>query len=149
MENIERPKRKYLRAFVFKPKRLRFIKLLSLANSATMQHMDEPRFAKQERILAQWILTLAQTSVVQVVWLEGSLVDGRGDPGSDIDIRVGITDDAFVRLWEEDRTGLLTGLGEHLLLHNEEYVRALTQDGVLVELDAYRVSALNDLALHE
>lgn len=98
--------------------------------------MNEQRFAKQERILARWVPTLAQIPTVQVAWLEGSLVDGRGDPGSDIDIRVGIADDAFAHLWEEDRTALLSGLGEHLLLHNEEYVRALTQDGVLIELDS-------------
>lgn len=111
--------------------------------------MDDQRFAKQQHVLARWLPTLAALPAVDVVWLEGSLVDGRGDPGSDIDIRLGVADTAFAALWDTDRMPLLTGLGEHLLLHNEDYVRALTADGVLVELLAYRTSTLNDLALHE
>ena len=52
--------------------------------------MNELPFAKHERILERWVASLDQLPAVQVVWLTGSLVDGRGDRGSDIDLRIGI-----------------------------------------------------------
>lgn len=63
--------------------------------------------------------------------LEGSLASGRGHPYSDIDIRFAIADEDYAPLSKVERTPLLAGLGEYLLLETA-FVRALTADGWLV-----------------
>ena len=103
---------------------------------------------KQTTLLDCWLPTLQAIPEVDVVWLEGSLAADRANPASDIDIRFGIADTAYPQLWETDRTPLLTGLGEYLLLENT-FIRALTSDGVIVEAAAYPTSTLNTLALYE
>jgi hypothetical protein len=103
---------------------------------------------KQTTLLDRWLATLQQIPAVDIIWLEGSLAADRANPGSDIDIRFGIADAAYQQLWETDRTPLLVGLGEHLLLENT-FVRALMADGVIVEAWAYKTSELNALELYE
>ena len=100
---------------------------------------------------------------LDVVWLEGSLADGRGTPYSDIDIRFAIADEEYEKLWpgptqqENDATDpleargptrLLDGLGEYLLLETA-FVRALTSDGMLVEAGAVPTSQTDGLVLYE
>ena len=48
-----------------------------------------------------------------------------------IDIRFAIADEAYDHLWKEERTLLLAGLGDYLLLETA-FVCALTADGLLV-----------------
>jgi len=103
---------------------------------------------KQTALLDRWLPTLQAIPAVDVIWLEGSLAADRANPSSDIDIRFGIADAAYQPLWETDRTPLLAGLGEHLLLQNT-FVRALTADGVIVEAWAHKTSELNTLELYE
>lgn len=103
--------------------------------------------AKHRALIDRWAGALSRFPEVDAVWLEGSLVDGRAAPGSDIDLRLAIADDAYERLWLADRAALLAGLGEcHLLL--DTFVRALTADGIVVEAWAHRTGALPSLALH-
>jgi len=111
--------------------------------------MRESPFAIHEHILARWVESLTRIPAVQVVWLTGSLVDGRGDHGSDIDLRLGIADADYAHLWETDHAPLLAGLGEHYLLLNADFVRALTREGILVELAAVPVSTLADKEVYE
>jgi predicted nucleotidyltransferase len=70
----------------------------------------------QWHLIQQWLEDLKQLEAVDVVWLEGSLARGQGNPSSDIDIRFGIADVAYEQLWQIDRTPLLSGLGKYLLL---------------------------------
>lgn len=102
--------------------------------------------AKHWALIDRWVGALGRFPEVDAVWLEGSLVDGRATPGSDVDLRLAIVDDAYERLWLADRAALLAGLGEHHLLL-DSFVRALTADGIVVEAWAHRTSALPSLAL--
>jgi predicted nucleotidyltransferase len=110
----------------------------------------QPHYAElQHAVLDRWVASLAQLPAVRVIWLEGSLVDGRANPWSDIDLRLGIDDEAYEAQWEKDRSDLLEGLGEHLLLWDRGFVRALTTDGIIVELGALKTSELEGRELYE
>ncbi|MDQ5852695.1 MAG: hypothetical protein M3380_11625, partial [Chloroflexota bacterium] len=63
-------------------------------------------------------------------------------------MRFAIADEAYEQLWEKDRTPLLEGLGDYLLLVNT-FVRALTAEGIIVELWSYKTSELASLELYE
>lgn len=52
-------------------------------------------------------------------------------------------------MWETDRTPLLEGLGEHLLLINGGFIRALTAEGIVAELLVLKSSEIQDLELYE
>src|SRR5258708_5565083 len=97
---------------------------------------------RQHRLVEQWTGALSQIPEVNVIWLEGSLVGDRANPWSDIDLRVGLADAAYHQLWEEDRSPLLQGLGEHLRLWDKGFVRAVTAEGIVVELAARKTSEL-------
>src|SRR5690242_19581421 len=110
----------------------------------------EMAMSQQRIILANWLASLQQLSEVLVVWLEGSLVDEqRTNPGADIDVRLAIQDDAYERLWTTDKRQVLAGLGPILRLIDADWVRALTEDGLIVEIAAYRASELSGLQLSE
>lgn len=74
---------------------------------------------------------MQENPALHVVWLEGSIASGRGHPYSDIDIRFAIADEDYDHLRKVERTQLLAGLGDYLLLETA-FVRALTADGLLV-----------------
>ena len=114
-------------------------------------------------LIRRWLADLKEIPALDVVWLEGSLADGRGTPYSDIDIRFAIADEEYEKLWpgptqqENDATDpleargptrLLAGLGEYLLLETA-FVRALTSDGLLVEAGAVPTSQTDGLVLYE
>src|SRR4051812_15345683 len=103
---------------------------------------------RQLALVERWVASLAEIPAVDVVWLEGSLAADRANAASDVDMRVGIADEAFSQLWEKDRTPLVTGLGEYLLME-ASFVRALTHDGVIIELSAYPTSHLQGMELFE
>src|SRR5438094_433068 len=103
----------------------------------------------QHRLVERWVASLAQLPAVQVIWLEGSLVDDRANPWSDIDLRVAVTDEGYAQLWETDRAPLLAGLGEYLLLWNKGFVRAVTAEGIIIELAVRKVSELASKELYE
>src|SRR5712692_7228163 len=97
---------------------------------------------EQHRLVERWVASLVQLPAVEVIWLEGSLVDDRANPWSDVDLRIGLADDAYAQLWETERAPLLEALGEYLLLWNKGFVRAVTAEGIVVELAARKVSEL-------
>jgi hypothetical protein len=103
----------------------------------------------QHRLVERWVASLSQLPPVQVIWLEGSLVDNRANPWSDIDLRVAVTDEAYPQLWETDRALLLEGLGAYLFLWNKGFVRAITAEGIIVELAVRKVSELSSRELYE
>jgi hypothetical protein len=109
----------------------------------------EPTAHQQHRLLQQWVTSLSQRSEVEVIWLEGSLADDRANPWSDIDLRLGIADSAYEQLWDKESVSLLEGLGEHLVLWSAGFVRAVTAEGVVVELGAVRSSELAAQELYE
>ncbi len=103
---------------------------------------------KHRAVLQRWVASLAEIPSIDAVWLEGSLVTDRANPGADIDLRVAIADAAYDELWERDRSPLLIGLGEYLLL-GTGFIRALTEDGLIVEAAPCRTTELAGLALYE
>ena len=105
--------------------------------------------AKQKALLDRWMESLIAIPELDLIWLEGSLVGGqRANPVSDIDIRFGIADDAYERLWREDPTPLLEGMGEFLPL--AWHWRFLTAaEGLIVEIMAFRTSELDGKELYE
>ncbi|MCB0097354.1 MAG: hypothetical protein KDE50_00365 [Caldilineaceae bacterium] len=105
----------------------------------------------QQKVLERWLPSLERIAEIEVVWLEGSLVTpARVNPGSDIDIRLGIADAAFESLWVNDRTTVLAGLGETLHLFGTDWARLLTAaEGMIVEIAARPTSQLDGLALYE
>src|SRR5260370_28154074 len=104
---------------------------------------------EQHRLVERWVASLAKLPVVEVIWLEGSLVDDRANPWSDVDLRIALADEAYAQLWETDRTPLLEALGDYLLLWNKGFVRAVTAEGIVVELAARKVSELSSQELYE
>ena len=104
--------------------------------------------AEQWALIQQWTDSVQQIPEVDVVWLEGSLASDRGNPCSDIDMRFAIADEAYKRLWEDDRSQVLAGLGEYYLLETR-FIRAVTTAGIVVELWSHRTSAVENLALFE
>jgi hypothetical protein len=106
--------------------------------------------AQQRLILGRWLERLRQIPEVLVVWLEGSLVDERRtNPGADIDVRLALSDEAYDRLWQADKQQILAGLGPILRLIDANWIRALTRDGIVVEIAVYRTSELDNLQLPE
>lgn len=107
-----------------------------------------PTTTKQWAILERWLPTLRQLPAIDLIWLEGSLASGRGNAGSDIDLRLAIADQAFAQLWETDRTPLLAGLGEHIVVETR-YIRAITAEAVTVEVGAMKSSQVHGQELYE
>lgn len=107
--------------------------------------------AQQHDILRRWLYSLKAIPEVDVVWLEGSLVDpARANPGADIDLRVALQDDAYDRLWESDRGPLTEGIGEHLILLDLGFIRALTkEEGIIAELGVLKTSELAGKEVYE
>src|SRR5438067_10561921 len=103
----------------------------------------------QHQLVERWVASLASLPAVEVIWLEGSLVDDRANPWSDIDLRVAVTDEGYMQLWETDRTPLLEALGECRLLINSGFVRALTAEGIIAELLVHKTSEIQELELYE
>jgi len=110
--------------------------------------MTPPAPAEHQALLSRWLESLAGLPAVEAVWLEGSMGRGQANLASDIDLRIALADTAYIELWETDRGPLLRGLGEYLLLENT-FVRALTSEGIIIELWAYRTSELPTLELYE
>lgn len=107
-----------------------------------------PATTKQWTILTRWVATLRELPAIDLIWLEGSLAGGRGNAGSDIDLRLALADHAFAQLWETDRTPLLAGLGEHLVVETR-YIRAITAEAVTVEAGAVKTSQVHGQELYE
>jgi len=104
----------------------------------------------QWQIIERWTASLNQIQEIDVAWLEGSLVNNRNPaPGADIDMRLSAADAAYERLWADDKSQILAGLGKILCLNDRGWVRAITQEGVLVELAVRKTSELAGLALHD
>ena len=124
---------------------------------------ETPSTTRQWALIRRWLAHLKEIPAVDVVWLEGSLADGRGNPYSDIDIRLAIADEEYERLWTrptqvagdpsspekaEGPSALLAGLEDCLLLETA-FIRALTADGLLVEAGAIPTSQIDGLELYE
>ena len=99
-------------------------------------------------MLARWLESLIQLPNVEAVWLEGSMARGQANPASDIDVRIALADAAYTELWEINPSAVLHGLGAYLLLETR-FVRALTIEGIIVELWAHRTSELPSLKPYE
>jgi len=107
-----------------------------------------PETTKQWTILEHWVATLRNVPDIDLIWLEGSLASGRGNAGSDIDLRLAIADHAYQQLWETDRTPILAGLGDHCLVETR-FIRAITADAVTVEVGAIKTSQAHGQELYE
>src|SRR5438093_4116693 len=114
-----------------------------------MSTAQEQGAHEQHRLVERWVASLSQLPAVEVIWLEGSLVDDRANPWSDVDLRIALADDVYAQLWETDRAPLLEALGEYLLLWYKGFVRAVTAEGIVVELAARKVSELASQDLYE
>lgn len=110
--------------------------------------LDIVRNEQHRDLLGHWLKSLANVSGVDLVWLEGSLVDNpKPNPAADIDIRFGIADGLFDRLWTEVPEELLSGLGDYLPLNGNW--RLLTATGIVVEIMAFRLSDLDGKEVNE
>lgn len=103
----------------------------------------------QRDLVGRWAAALGQAPAIDVIWLEGSLVGNRANPWSDIDLRIAVADEAHLQVWDVDRLRLLEGMGEHLLLLGSGWLRAITADGIIAELLAYKTSEIDSLELYE
>jgi len=93
---------------------------------------------RQRELLNSWLPHLKQVPGMELIWLEGSLVDpNRENPGSDIDIHFAIADDVYEEVWESNREQVFLPLGEVLLLSP---FRVITEHGILVEFDGHKTS---------
>jgi len=96
------------------------------------------RAQKQRALLAKWLPHLEAIPEIDLIWIEGSMtIPERENPGSDIDIRFGIKDDAYEELWNTNRIQFFQPLGEVLPLAP---FRIVSQEGILIEFEAYPTS---------
>ena len=99
---------------------------------------------RQWQVIDRWIASLESVAEVDVVWVEGSLVRDRDAvPGADIDMRIAIADEAYARLWTDDKSRILAGLGNILRLIDSDWIRAVTEEGIIVELAVRPTSTLD------
>lgn len=105
----------------------------------------------QRRVLSRWLPSVEAIPEVDLVWLEGSLTNpARANPGADIDLRVALVDHAYEHLWELDRQPITSGIGEHLVLLDWGFIRALTKtEGVIVELAVLKTSEAKGHELYD
>lgn len=105
------------------------------------------RAKKQRKLLDIWIKALTDIPQIKLIWIEGSMVNvERENPGSDIDIRFAIEDEAFDELWDSNRHLVFEALGDVLPLAP---FRIVTEGGILIEFDACKVSELENKSLYE
>ena len=101
----------------------------------------------QRELLNNWLPSLAEMQEIELVWLEGSLVNSvRENPGSDIDIKFAIADSCYEQLWELNREKIFAPLGEVFPI---ESYSVLTEPGVLIEFAAYKTSEVIDKEVFE
>ena len=81
-------------------------------------------------IISNWVDHLKQLDYVLAVWLEGSLSFDRGHLSSDIDIRI-VIEDAY--RFED----VLPNIGERISVNESGFIRAITPDGIVIDLDIY------------
>jgi len=108
---------------------------------------QELKAEKQRALLDFWLPHLREFREIDLIWIEGSLVEPeRENPGSDIDIRFAIKDEAYDELWDSNRHKIFESLGDCYPLAP---FRIVTEVGVLIEFDAYRTSEVLNLELYE
>lgn len=99
-------------------------------------------------LIDRWLEKLEKTEGVDLVWLEGSLVNNpQPNPAADIDIRFGIADEHYDRLWKTGPPPLLNGLGDYLPLQG--YWRLFSKSGIIVEIMAHKWTDLENLEPHD
>src|SRR3990172_8327486 len=123
------------------------------ANTTPVRQLDH---------LRNWKIYLSTLTYVQNYFVEGSLIQDVGkppNPASDIDMRIVVTDDSMSLLhedWSEllkplepyrvsvnargNRLVPLTGILGAERLADYHFVRVITDDGVVVDLDIYKES---------
>ena len=98
----------------------------------------------QRDLLDRWIPDLEKVPSIDLVWLDGSLANNSyANPNSDIDIRIAIRDEDYDRIWRDNPSVILDGLGKRISLAGNW--RQLTWDGVIVEIMAFRTSELTGM----
>jgi hypothetical protein len=70
-----------------------------------MNNAQEHGAQEQHRLVERWVASLARLPAVEVIWLEGSLVDDRANPWSDVDRRIAFADDVYGQFWDTSGTG--------------------------------------------
>ena len=93
---------------------------------------------KQRALLDYWLPFLTEMQEIELVWLEGSMVNAeRENPGSDIDIRFAIADTCYDELWGLNGEKIFAPLGEVLPLERNSFI---TEQGILIEFSAHKTS---------
>lgn len=108
---------------------------------------SNPDLRRQNDLLEKWLKSLASIPEIDLVWLEGSISENRANPASDLDIKLSIADDAFDRVWVRQRDRILAGLGEYFPLLEKDWMRVLTAEGLVVELEAYPTGNLHQISV--
>ncbi len=103
--------------------------------------------SRQNDLLKRWLRSLRPIPEIDLVWLEGSLSEERANPASDLDLKLGIADGAFERVWVRERDAILAGLGECFPLVEAEWSRVLTEEGLVVELGAFPTGELHRVSV--
>lgn len=102
------------------------------------------------KIIDEWLSEAVKIPEIKLIWLEGSLVYNTATPGSDIDLQIAIEDDAYDRLWGnlQGKLRVLEGFGEYYPMGDGKFVRIMSKYGIIIELNAHRVSELAGLKFY-
>ena len=100
----------------------------------------------QEERLDEWLPHWKAMDAIELIWVEGSMADPErlATPVSDIDLRFAIRDEAYERLWKNDRTALFQHCGP-FKLPESGFFRGLFPPGLIVEAWAHEASKVDSL----
>ena len=104
--------------------------------------MPEQTDLPQWGIVNSWLPSLREHPRIWVAWLEGSLARGDANAFSDIDIRIALDFLGFGQFERGDRS-TLHGLGPyHISLDTDNFLRLLTEDGYVIDLQVHSADRL-------
>ena len=87
----------------------------------------------RDELVARWVEAIRPIPWVTSAWLFGSMATNRDGPGSDIDLRVGVTQEP--RDWPEECRTLMAPFGPSLIAaFSDGFVRLLVEPGYVIDL---------------
>lgn len=106
--------------------------------------LPTPKTVRQWAVIDALVGQLQQHPAVELIWLEGSLALGKGNPCSDVDLWVAVRGEHFQYTFSKDLfPKVLEGF---LITHGQEryskFIRAISPEGVVVEMETIAITSL-------
>lgn len=95
--------------------------------------------SRQDEIVSRLTSAWQDDDRVGLAWIEGSLAEGRGNPASDIDIRVVVANQGdYLKLLDSIAPYHISVMDNQTHSVGEiEFIRVITADGIVIDFDIY------------